>query len=275
MDLLDQHFFLTSARDIDAICAPLKKHFGITSFVYQKNFSQGGEIRLSNQPEWLKHFYDQEYYKQSVFETHPDHYQSGFALWSELKHHSEVLDAAHEFHITHGVTLTVKVDDGVEFYFFGTTPDNHQVVSLYLNNMDLLERFIVYFKDKAKKLIEQASRHKIFIHKNYERNIAEQESAAIFHPGEMTREAFLEDTIIKSYVFDEHTILTKRELDCVQCLLQGKTLQQTAEMLFISPRTAETHLENVRQKLHCQNKSELIAKLLKHGFRAEGIQVLK
>lgn len=274
MDLIEQHFFLTSAQDIDQICAPLKKHFGITSFVYQKNYTRGGEIRLSNQPKWLKHFYDAEYYKNSLFETHPDHYQSGFVLWSDLQGHDTILKAAHAFDIAHGITLTVKVNDGVEFYFFGTTPDNQRIAALYVNNIDLLERFISHFKDKAQHIIQQAEQYKIFVHKNLNRDIKDTESAAIFHPREIDRESFLEDTIIKSFVLDAHTILTKREIDCAHCLLRGDTIQEMAELLFISPRTAETHLENLRQKLHCSNKSTLIKKLQESGFRPDGIHYL-
>jgi len=277
MDLNEEHFFLTSAQDIDQICAPLKKHFGITSFVYQKNFFKGGEIRLSNQPYWLKHFYNQEYYKDSLFEkAKPDEYQSGFVLWSELQNHSTVLNAAKEFHIAHGITLTLKTSDGIELYFLGTTPGNNKITSLYLNNMDLLERFISYFKDKAKNIIREACKHKIYIHKHYDSNQLNKENIAIFSPNEkINRESFLEETLLKSFIIDEKTILTKRELDCAFCLLRGDTSQEMSEFLFISPRTAESHIDALRQKLNCKSKSALIKKLQEYGFNTSGVNLFK
>lgn len=60
--------------------------------------------------------------------------------------------------------------------------------------------------------------------------------------------------------------LSKRELDCVRCLLLGKTMRETGEELFISPRTVETHLDNVKSKLGCHKKTDLMAMLFKNGF---------
>ena len=39
-----------------------------------------------------------------------------------------------------------------------------------------------------------------------------------------------------------------------------------AEELFVSPRTVETHMENIKNKLGCNKKSEVITFLFKNGF---------
>ena len=63
MILDPQHFLFTSGVDVDQIIQPLKQYFGITSFIYQKNFDDGSEIKLDNQPVWTDFFYRQELYK--------------------------------------------------------------------------------------------------------------------------------------------------------------------------------------------------------------------
>ncbi len=60
--------------------------------------------------------------------------------------------------------------------------------------------------------------------------------------------------------------LTPRELDCVYQLLLGKTSVEIAHALALSPRTAESHLDHIKNKLGCFKKSELIGVLIKGGF---------
>jgi len=55
--------------------------------------------------------------------------------------------------------------------------------------------------------------------------------------------------------------LSVREIDIVRCLLYGNTAKKTAKELFISPRTVERHLENIKAKFSCRNKYELVKKV--------------
>ncbi len=55
--------------------------------------------------------------------------------------------------------------------------------------------------------------------------------------------------------------LTKRELSCLMELFKGKSAKQIAEDLFISPRTVESHISNIKAKLDCQNIVELVTKI--------------
>lgn len=60
--------------------------------------------------------------------------------------------------------------------------------------------------------------------------------------------------------------LTRRQLDCLFYLVQGMTAKQIAEMLALSRRTVEQHLDSIRAKLGCQLRSELIARALDLGL---------
>jgi len=52
---------------------------------------------------------------------------------------------------------------------------------------------------------------------------------------------------------------TPRELDCLKLLAQGRTMKEIGKMLGgISPRTVETHLIRVKDKLGCNRKSEIL-----------------
>lgn len=60
--------------------------------------------------------------------------------------------------------------------------------------------------------------------------------------------------------------LTEKQENCIFLLIRGKTVKEIAKILGISPRTVESHLEAVKNKLNCQNKSEIIEKAIDSGF---------
>jgi steroid delta-isomerase-like uncharacterized protein len=55
------------------------------------------------------------------------------------------------------------------------------------------------------------------------------------------------------------SLLTKRERECLECLLRGKTAKETATILGLSPRTVESYIETIKRKLKCSNKGELFS----------------
>lgn len=52
--------------------------------------------------------------------------------------------------------------------------------------------------------------------------------------------------------------LSKRELEIVKLIGEGKTSQEIAEILFIGKTTVDTHRKNILKKLSLQGKSELL-----------------
>tara|TARA_R110000868_G_scaffold118221_7_gene313711 strand:- start:2205 stop:2984 length:780 start_codon:yes stop_codon:yes gene_type:complete len=59
---------------------------------------------------------------------------------------------------------------------------------------------------------------------------------------------------------------TKRELDIIKLLGQGKRAEEIADMLYISKLTVNTHKRNILKKANSKNSTELIVKCLREGF---------
>ncbi|MFZ9739113.1 MAG: response regulator transcription factor [Prochlorotrichaceae cyanobacterium] len=54
-------------------------------------------------------------------------------------------------------------------------------------------------------------------------------------------------------------------------VVQGYTNRQVGENLFISPRTVQTHISNILNKLQLDNRSQLVRFAFEQGYRAEDI----
>ena len=58
--------------------------------------------------------------------------------------------------------------------------------------------------------------------------------------------------------FSVSNVLTERENEIVDLLLNGRTYKMIAEELYLSENTVKTHIKNIYSKLNIKSKSELI-----------------
>ena len=63
--------------------------------------------------------------------------------------------------------------------------------------------------------------------------------------------------------------LSKRENEVLFYMLRGGTASQIASRLFISKRTVERHFENIKLKMACQSKPDVIEKAIDLGFMSQ------
>lgn len=60
-------------------------------------------------------------------------------------------------------------------------------------------------------------------------------------------------------------ILTNREREVFELLVQDKTTKDIAEQLFISEKTVRNHISNVMQKLNVKGRSQAVVELIRLG----------
>ena len=61
--------------------------------------------------------------------------------------------------------------------------------------------------------------------------------------------------------------LTEREREVLELLVSGVTSnRELADRLFVSENTVKYHLRNILQKLHLQNRAQVIAYAVRHGL---------
>ena len=89
------------------------------------------------------------------------------------------------------------------------------------------------------------------------------------HAGNMYIEPSIAQKVAMSQMGGETSpveVLSEREFDVFMALASGKTVNQIAETLHLSPRTVGTHLYNIKQKLNVSNQTELALIAIKSGL---------
>ncbi|TVZ83535.1 transcriptional regulator [Aeribacillus composti] len=65
--------------------------------------------------------------------------------------------------------------------------------------------------------------------------------------------------------FQPKPLLTKREREVFELLVQDKTTREIASELFISEKTVRNHISNAMQKLGVKGRSQAVLELLRMG----------
>lgn len=252
--LKSNDIFLESSRDIRHLSSSLER-IGITHFTYLKTFRDDSQIYLSSDAKWIEDYYGLQLYKSSLFEKKQEDYQSGFYAWDPNDDSDVFLHGKKYFNTGNGMTIIQKNNESCEFYFFSGNLSDQFLINRYLNDRDLFKKFSVFFNSAAKKIIHEAEKDKIHI------NNKENFKQKIPMLDQKIREEFIREISSSKYNTGLFR-LTYREREIISLILDGKTTKNISNILYISPKTVDRHLENIKEKLECENKVELIKKLL-------------
>lgn len=65
--------------------------------------------------------------------------------------------------------------------------------------------------------------------------------------------------------YKKDSILTKREKEVFEILVQDKTTKEIAAQLFISEKTVRNHISNTIQKLGVKGRAQAVIELIRMG----------
>ena len=63
----------------------------------------------------------------------------------------------------------------------------------------------------------------------------------------------------------EDVYFTRQEARCMICLLKGASVKSAANTMELSPRTVEYYVNNIKKKLNCHSKFDLIRLVIDHS----------
>lgn len=65
---------------------------------------------------------------------------------------------------------------------------------------------------------------------------------------------------------DDPVRLTRRELEILALIVEGHSSKQVADLLFVSKRTVDFHLDNIYEKLNVTNRMQALQKATRLGL---------
>lgn len=258
---IDHQHFTTIGDDIRQLSAPLAQQ-GIIHFSHVRLWQQGGYSLFTTHPSFSTTFVKEKFHKK-VFGADATAYQSGMVFIKDIEEHClfikntciEMGGYKPDFMITE------KAGEHTDFYWFGTKASFTHVHSFYLNQIEFIKNYLVYFKAAGSSLLAK-------IYKNHLQNEEQgcDVTPLVDHDWQKqvglqcweTMKTIDSQVMLKAKLF----CLTPKETVCAMHLCNGLAPKEIAHAMMISPRTVEKHLAQLKMKTRSRNLFHFIAKLL-------------
>lgn len=256
-----KHPAITTIPHIIEITAPLKEHFDIDFFAYQHDYLDLETLSLQravlcNDVNLLIQSYLYLGKNKRTFEFHkniPEKYFLGDNDWT--------LEMGKRCNLHNFVQKVSKVTaNSMDSFILAThSTDNGTYRNFYMNNRDLLDKFILYFQEKAEKMIATVIKNKIQCG-FYQKVIIVENDQQKF--SDKNRNHFLQTINPKhQHLRSKNGTIVKipiGEMKCLKLLAQGHSAKGIGNILNISPRTVETNWQRSKKRLGCYMRKELL-----------------
>jgi DNA-binding CsgD family transcriptional regulator len=250
-DLIDmaRTYCIGQERAIKRICSPLANRLQIPYFGYTRIDSNGRYSNISNAFDFLEYIYSSGAYQYHPYLRNPFFFKSGCTLTPVTNHPEHQDKLIQKFQFNEELVIFQRSEDKVEGFYFMNNRSNETSSSMWaLEQLDLFNKFIVYFKREAKDLIEQCYAAGYNLNDLMGDSFNKVDSSFKMSREDRTTECFLKDI----------SPLSKRERECLEHFQKGYSAQATAASLGISQRTVEHYFDNIKAKLGCRSKWELL-----------------
>lgn len=246
--------YATSAELAD-ICKGIFKNTGTNCFSYSRVYDDRSRTELWTDLRALEHVllkkryilgtYTPCYYRQHERYALVESKIESFPADVRRKYTMHLLDLRMLFDHANPFEIVAKLDGYCESFSFYSSASRQSAASFYINHLDTFEQFVALFKVAAANLVATADRDRVIgTTAASERSSREPDSQAPLGTWD-----FLNARLQS---------LTDRQLEIAQHIISGCTARQIAQKLGLSSRTVETHIENIKSRLGCANKTELL-----------------
>jgi DNA-binding CsgD family transcriptional regulator len=242
---------------IQAALKPLKAALGVNYFYYSRISNEGLYSAFSSNPEWNRYWQEQRLYLQSYHYLQPERYQTGttICLPSLEEDFRSVHQIAREkFNIHYVIEVVSKSHQGIESFGFSTSWLDHTTISLFLTNLPCLKLFFRVFREKHGELFRQL--------KDCSFDLGLEIGPKFSQVTHIAPTLMLGSDFLKDIGVPIHAHLSEREREICSVITRGLSAREIGEDLELSKRTVESYIENIKTKLNCFTKAEMIQKCL-------------
>ena len=245
-----------NAQELTELCQPLAA-LNITTFSHIRSYYDNQFNVLCNNSKFLTNYFKKQYYNADpCVQIKAESTAIGqFLVWDVIETRGQtaaMLQDSADFDFKHVFTIIKHQLDCTEFYHFGTHITAPAMNQFYINNIELLDRFIHFFKKSVTQSnILSRGYSQCFVSKTISRP-----SSLLNNVDSKKQAAFL-----KAISMADKNKLTLREFEYAQLILKGMTAKERAAQLNQSYRTIEHRIEGLKSKLYAKNKIDLTIKL--------------
>ncbi|QDQ83398.1 response regulator transcription factor [Paraburkholderia megapolitana] len=254
---------LMATHDIAEICKDLFKAAEINFFSYSRVYKDGSRAELWSDPNALEHTFFKKKYITGTYTA--DYYNINeryVLLDSKIESFPDLIRDKYSMHLvdqriifdhTSPFEIVIKLNDSCEFFSFYSSASRRSAEIFYINNLATFEQFSSFFKIVAASLISAASSQRL---------------VKASSPPDAPR---LGNDILPrpkawGLVSSHPQLLTGRQLEIARHIITGQTARQIGHRLGLSARTVETHIDNMKSRLGCSNKTELLVQFSHLGM---------
>ena len=265
--LTDALFYGTKKyhKQFDALCEPLKQYLGITTGVYLNTAQDGSMTNLLTNYKWLERYIEQGYFKQDPGIVHPDNIHNGFSFVTtseDLEYRDTMLkEAIYNFNFHHGFCYVEKTSSNFTLFYFATDKENTKMVNKIVNQAPMVKKLIRNLNKQVISQFKDLQDNKVDILKIKGDLFLEQKGIVFSeqHDTQHKIQILKNEGLITEHCANLETIeLTRQEINCLRIYMEDYNIKNVAQDLNIATTTATSYIENIKQKLNCNNKEELL-----------------
>lgn len=251
------------------LCQPMANYLGVTHVIYLLVSKEGMMFNLCTHPDWIERLLQEQYYKLDPLMVHPNNMHNGFFFDSasiDLEFKDTLLyDAVINFNWCHSFAYIEKIPSGGYFGFdFGTAKENHTMISRLVNETVIIKKMIRELHKKIMSLIENWSEFMMDF-ASLKGDLFVTQKGLVFNDVSEIKpkiKILNETGLWKGQAFDYDGLLTvslsPQEIHCLRLYLEKRNLKKVAVDLGLALTTVSSYIENLKEKLHCYHKNDLL-----------------
>lgn len=256
------------ANEVYDLCRPITNNTGIDCVGYCRVYKDGSIFSLTTHNKFLHFIYqtgisaDFELLDTIATSSLFTKGNSNKKCWflTEVFCGDYWQQISNSFKLSNYLSIAEKFPDYYELFEFATCSGKN-ISSFYLNHYEILETFMLYFKDRGDSLIKEAAKNKICTPKhNLEYKKVTKNLKQMVMGEKVFSNNFTAELQLKKYPLHNKDVIahiTSRELECLRYISQGYSYKEAGRILQISPRTLEVHLRNIKDKLNIDSQKDL------------------
>ena len=242
------HSIIKPQDTIRKLCRPIQDNLAIDHFAYIRIYRDGRYSQIANCPDIVEFFYENDLHISHPHVRNPTLFEAGFALMPVTKEDCYQEKSIQLYRIDQTVLILKKSEEYAEHFLFAPKKLAKQDCSFLFHQLHLLDKFAHYFRREAITLINRSLDVGVNIRNELKEQFDITDPNIPLFRKDLKKQAFLK-TILP---------LTSREQACLNLFKTGHSAQTTGAKLKISQRTVEHHFENIKEKLGCRSKWDLL-----------------